>query len=570
MSRIAVFLCRCFGEIDHVIDLDALQKNIKNNPSIVFTSIADSLCLADDIKKAAFLIREGGAEKVVIGGCSFLGRVTDIINGLVHEGIKRSHIGLVDLRESCAWIHRDDPHNATIKAENLIRMEIAALHYRQESGNTAVKVCPEAMIVGAGPAGLSAASALARLGFRVHLLERGSNAGGMLNLISRVYPSDEKASEKIESLSLEARSHPLITLYPKAKIISVTGFAGDFKVRLSSSLGDVRIRVGAVILASGARVWLPDDLYGYGKLKNVITQMELERQFIRDVVHTKTAVCIQCVGARNRERPYCATMCCPTSLKNAVRIIDENPGSQVFILHRDIMTPGSVLEAYYREALAKGVQFIRFEEKTPPEILGDERVEGVEVYDVINGITRQIEADLVVLSTPLVPNDDNVKLADVFGIQLDRYGFFSEIYPLHPLETRMDGVFICGSARWPVSSDQAMTQGEGAAVKAVSLLRKETVSALSLSCVPGEKFGHATVNAGACTGCGNCVAVCPFDACRLQKMGRKSISRVNKMRCKACGNCVSVCPNGTIQLPEHDYRAVAAMIKHSFCKESPL
>jgi heterodisulfide reductase subunit A len=389
----------------------------------------------------------------------------------------------------------------------------------------------------------------------------------MLNLISHVYPSDERASEKIKAFVDEVDKNSLIHFYPKARVHSITGFAGNFNVQVSSSAGEQRFRVGAAILASGARVWLPHGLYRYGKLTNVITQMELERQFIKGPREIKTAVFIQCVGARNHERPYCATICCPSSLKNAVRIKEENPDARVFILHRDIMTPGSVLEAYYRNALAKGVQFIRFEETNPPEILGTEYVEGVEVFDSISGMKRKLDCELVVLSTPLVPNDDNVKLAGMLGLQTDRYGFFSEIYPLHPLETRMDGVFICGSARWPVSSDNAIVQGEGAAVKAAALLGRETVSALSLSRVPGEKFGHASVNAEKCTGCGNCVAVCPFDACRLQKMGRKSISRVNKLRCKACGNCVSVCPNGTVQLPEHDYRAVAAMIKEAFGEE---
>lgn len=569
MANIGIFLCRCFGEIDGAVDFETLRKNVEKHVSADSFSVHDSLCLKEDIKTIASLIRNGGADKVVIGACSSLAKGGTIIDGLVKEGVKRSSIGLVDLREACAWIHANDPDNATMKASDLIRMEIAALSHRRESRDIAVRVRPEAMIVGAGPAGLSAAAALARLGFKVHLLERGSSLGGMLNLISHVYPSDEKAADKIQTLTKEIGENKLITVYPKAKITSVAGFAGDFKICFSSSLGDVRIRVGAVILASGARVWLPDGLYRYGNVKNVITQMELERQFIRGVVQAKTAVFVQCVGARNRERPYCATMCCPSSLKNAVRIKDENPGAQVFILHRDIMTPGSVLEAYYRKALAKGVQFIRYEEARPPEILGDERVEGVEVYDVINGVTRKLDADLAVLSTPLVPNNDNIQLADMLGVQLDRYGFFSEIYPLHPLETRNDGVFICGSARWPVSSEQAMIQGEGAAVKAASLLGRETIPALSLSRVPGEKLGHASVNEMSCTGCGNCVAVCPFDACRLQKMGRKSVSRVNKMRCKACGNCVSVCPNGTVQLPEHNYRAVGAMIKYAFSEEVP-
>ena len=570
MSGIAVFLCRCFGEINRVIDLDSLQKKSEKNDTVVFSSVCESLCLVDDIEKAALRIKESGADKVVIGGCSHLARGGVIIDGLVKGGIKRSAIGLVDLREACAWIHQDDPERATEKAWDLIRMEIAALHHRRKSDDVTVSVCPEAMIVGAGPAGLSAARTLAQLGFKVHLVERGSNPGGMLNLISHVYPSDEKASEKIKVFVGEVENNPLINFYPKAKINSITGFAGNFKAQLSSPAGEQRLRVGAVILASGARVWLPHGLYRYGKLTNVITQMELERQFIKGPREIKTAVFIQCVGARNYERPYCATMCCPSSLKNAVRIKEENPDARVFIIHRDIMTPGSILEAYYRSALAKGVQFIRFEETKPPEILGTEHVEGVEVFDSISGMKRNLDCDLVVLSTPLISNNDNAKLAGMLGLQIDRYGFFSEIYPLHPLETRMDGVFICGSARWPVSSDNAIVQGEGAAIKAAALLGRETVSALSLSRVPGEKFGHAAVNAEKCTGCGNCVAVCPFAACSLQKIGRKSISRVNKLRCKACGNCVSVCPNGTVQLPEHDYRAVAAMIKQAFGEEMAL
>lgn len=570
MSGIGVFLCRCFGEINRVVDLDLLQKKSEGRPYVVSSSICESLCLVDDVEKMVYRIRESGAEKVLIGGCSHLAKGGAIIDGLRKRGIKRSAIGLVDLREACAWIHRDDPVNATEKAWDLIRMEIAALNYRRESDDVTVSVCPEAMIVGAGPAGISAAQTLAQLGFKVHLIERGSNAGGMLNLISRVYPSDEKASEKRKVFVDEVEKNPLIHFYPKSKINSITGFAGNFRVQVSSSAGERRLRVGALILASGARVWLPHGLYKYGKLKNVITQMELERQFIKGPREAKTAVFIQCVGARNHERAYCATICCPSSLKNAVRIKEENPDAKVFILHRDIMTPGSILEAYYRNALSKGVQFIRFDETKPPEILGTEHVEGVEVFDSINGTKRTLSCDLVVLSTPLIPNDDNMKLAGMLGLRLDRYGFFSEIYPLHPLETTMDGIFICGSARWPVSSDNAIVQGEGAAAKAAALLGKETVSALSLSRIPGEKFGHASVDAEKCTGCGNCAAVCPFDACRLQKMGGKWVSRINKLRCKACGNCVSVCPNGTVQLPEQDYRAVAAMIREAFGEETAL
>jgi len=564
VAKTIIFLCRCFGEIGAAIDLDHLGERVKEDGAVVATSIVDSLCLPEDIKNVASLIRESGAEKVVIGGCSPFGRADFVISGLTREGIERENIGIVDLREACSWIHRDDPQGAVTKAWNLLAMETGALEHRKRSEDAVIKVRPEVMIIGAGPAGLAAARSLIRLGIRVHLIERGGSPGGMLNLISHVYPSGESAGEKIAPYVEEIEKNTLAVFYPKAKITSFKGFAGDFKVTLNANEKEHYIRVGAVIIASGARTLLPYGLYRYGNLKNVITQMELERQFIKGTVNTRSAVFIQCAGARNHDRPYCATICCPSSLKNAMRVMEELPGAKVFVLHRDIMTPGSVMESYYRKTLSQGVQFIRFEESTPPVVLGEDQVRGVEVYDAINGVTRKIDADLVVLSTPLVPNEENRKLADMLNLQLDRYGFFSEIYPLHPLETRIDGVFICGSARWPVSSDQAIVQGEGAAIKAASLLAGKEISALSLSRVPGVKTGHATVSKDSCTGCGNCVSVCTFEACRLQKIDGNYISRVNKMRCKACGNCVAVCPNGTMQLPEINYRATGEMIRRAF------
>ncbi len=101
-------------------------------------------------------------------------------------------------------------------------------------------------------------------------------------------------------------------------------------------------------------------------------------------------------------------------------------------------------------------------------------------------------------------------------------------------------------------------------MKAASFLGIETVSALTMSRVPGGKLGHATADAAACTGCGNCVAVCPYEACQLQRTGNRSVSRVIKVRCKACGGCVSVCPNGAMQVPEQNYRVTGEMIRRAF------
>jgi len=564
MANIVVFLCRCFGEIDNTIDFDFLRKELSRDPSVSSLSIVDSLCLETDIEKAAFQIKETHADKVLIAACSTLSRGNLTVDGLIKEGVERHKIGLVDIREGCSWIHGNDSEGATKKAKDLINMGIAALQHKEVSEDISVTVNPDALIIGAGPAGLAAATSLAKTGLKVNILERTNAPGGMLRLISRCYPDNEDASDKLEPYIREVETNPLITLHPQSKIASIEGDTGNFTVQFSSQGKDNSIQSGIIIVATGAKIFFPTGLYRYGEIRNVITQMELERQFLKGSFDAGKTVFIQCTGARNKERPYCSTICCPISLKNATRLAEEEPGPEVFILHRGIMTPGNTLEKYYRDTLSKGVQFIRFEEERPPRIMGDDHVDHVEVYDAVNGITRKIETDLVVLSTPLVPNNDNARLAQMLGIEVDRYGFFSEIYPMHPLETKMDGIFICGSARWPVSSDQAMTQGEAAAMKAVSYLRQSEIAASTLSRVPGLKSGHARVDPDFCTGCGNCVAACPFDACHLEKLGDRYISTVNMMRCKACGSCVPVCPNGSMQIPEHNYRMVGEMIKRAF------
>jgi heterodisulfide reductase subunit A len=564
MAGILTILCRCFGELDSALDFAAVRARLEGHPDVAAVETADSLCMPGDAGAMVSRVRERGVEKVLIGCCSSFGRGDILKDELIREGLFPASVRSIDLREGCAWIHGKDPGGARKKAWNLLDMGLASLSRSGRSADVSIRIQQRTLVIGAGPAGLSAAAALAGLGFAVHLAERTAAAGGLLNLVSRTYPAGESGPEKLKGFVEEMGRNPLITFHPGTRVESVRGYGGDFKVRLTSAGGTQSLRVGAIVVATGARVLLPRGMMGYGARKNVVTQMEMERRFSTGEANCTTAVFLQCAGARSPERPYCAALCCPLSLKNAKRVLGEVPGSKAYILHRDIMTPGSVLEAYYREALHAGVQVIRFDPLRPPDILGTDQFEGVEVDDAVTGVRRRIAADLLVLSTPLIPDPENRKLAATLGLPLDRYGFFEETYPLHPVETRVEGIFICGAARWPVSSDQAIQQGETAAMKAAALLCRESVSALSQSRVPGVKVGHARADALACTGCGNCVAVCPFEACHLQRMDGRSVSRVIKVRCKACGNCISVCPNGAMQVPEQSDRALGEMIRRAF------
>lgn len=565
-----VFICNCFDEIEETIEIIDLRDKLTRDASVSCVKIFESLCLEKHLEKIASIIKASGVEKVLIAACSPLSRGDTILRGLAKEGISLSHIELVDIREGCAWIHSGDRKEANQKAYDLIRMGLASLEHRRTSKDFCVHVCPEALILGAGPAGLSAAFSLARIGFQTHLVEMTEKPGGMLKLISRLFPENEPTSKKLDPYLDEVADNPLIKFYPRSKIASIKGIVGDFKVHVAATQGNCAIRVGVIIIATGSRPVIPQGLFKYGELINVITQMELEKRLKLGTVQAKKIVFIQCVGVRDQYRPYCSTICCPTSLKNAMRLLERAPDSKIYVLHRDMMMPGKALEEFYRRALSSGIVFVRYDEKVLPRIIGNDYVEAVEVCDATSNIKREIDADLVVLSTPLAPNENNHRLAEMLGLKLDRHGFLCGNDPMHPLETVADGVLICGSARWPVSAKQAVAQGEAAAMKAAAFLKMDKIQASSLGVLPGSNFLRAEVNTRMCSGCGKCVSVCPYEACQIQKKEEAYISTVNKLKCKGCGSCVAVCPNGAIQIPENNSFSMAEMINKAFEGETDL
>ena len=254
MTKTGVFLCNCYGEIGKVIDLESIRKRLEADPAVDFVSVRESLCMPGDAAEARALVRGRGIGKVLLGACSPYGRMERVRLALAKEGVDVRTVRAVDLREGCAWVHGKDPAGATRKAANQLDMELAFLQNMRDSKDVAVRIQQGALVIGAGPAGLSAACGLARLGFPVHLIDRGTSPGGLLNMVTRVYPSDVPGPEKLAALVAETRSNPLIRFYGKTKVASVRGYAGDFKVALAGPEGKTTLRVGAVVLATGARL----------------------------------------------------------------------------------------------------------------------------------------------------------------------------------------------------------------------------------------------------------------------------------------------------------------------------
>ena len=315
---------------------------------------------------------------------------------------------------------------------------------------------------------------------------------------------------------------------------------------------------GVAIVATGAGVYDAHDYGHHDGLPEVITQWELESLLVDPDMGwiNDTVVMIQCVGSRDKERPYCSRVCCSEAIKNALRIKQQRPRTNVYILYRDIRTYG-FREKYYSQAREQGVVFLRYEDGDRPEVVrnGD----GVQVVVRSPLLEREIaiDADLVVLSTGMVPDPSNQEIAQFLKVPRNQDGFFLEAHmKLRPVDFATDGVFVCGLAHAPKSIDETILQAQAAAARASAILAKDYV----------ELEGTiSTVVAENCDGCAYCIDVCPYTALSIEEYGSNGATRrmvqVNDSLCKGCGTCEATCPKEGIVVKGFRPEQLAAQVE---------
>ena len=542
--RIGVFICHCGTNIGGIVNVPEVVEYAKRLPYVVHAEANMYTCSEEGISSIKHAIKEHNLNRVVVASCTPRTHQPLFRNACADAGLNPYLFEFVNIREHCSWIHMQNRREATEKAKELVKMGIAKARWLEAQQEFESDVYPAAMVIGGGVAGMSAALNLANQGFEVHLVEKQPELGGRLLKLNRIFTINKDPSELVQSIVKAVEGHSKIKLHMPAVVKAVSGYIGNFDVSIDEDGQETSFKVGVIIVATGAQALEPK-LYGYGKLDNVLTQLGLEQR-LKDgeLGKFQNVVMINCVGARIPERLYCSRLCCMTAIKNAALMKEINSKAKVYVLHRDLMTYGVEFEEYYRKAKEAGVRFIRYTLSNPPKVVGRKRVKAVKVYDELMDMEVELPCDLLVLATPLIPNDDNAELSRILKVPIGDGGFFLEAHvKLRPVEFAMDGIYVAGSCRWPADIRESITQGYAAASEAVIPLRRGLVKVEAIT---------ATVDQKICKGCGTCVLVCPFDAIELKEskirgLEGKIVSEVNAALCKGCGLCAAACPNRAIQ-----------------------
>jgi len=319
---------------------------------------------------------------------------------------------------------------------------------------------------------------------------------------------------------------------------------------------------GSVLVSTGFDSYQPKEgEFGYKNIPNVLTIPEFNRlmelcpdRLIYNEKPIKKIAFIYCVGNRQTkgENKYCSRQCCTSTIYTAIQLKEKYQNITTFHFFRDIRTYGKQ-EVLYEKSSKQGDIYLRFDEKEPPVIeqVGQSLI--VKVKDYLTAKKElEVESDMVVLVTGMVPREDSLKISEHFKIPIGSDKFFNEIHPkLKPVETVIKGVFIGGACQGPKNISESVQSSMSAAVKINALLKSGTVSIDPII---------ARVNNDVCTWCGKCSVVCDYTAIKEIITGNKHIASVNAAICTGCGICAPVCPVNAIEIAQYTDLEIESMI----------
>jgi len=556
------------------VDVEAVAVFAQALPNVVVAKDYTYMCSDPGQELIKSDIKEHGLTHVVVASCS-PNMHEPTFRGVVQEaGINPYCFEMANIREQCSWVH-EDREWATEKAKQLVASAVAKAALLRPLEEREVGVTPAALIIGGGIAGIEAALDIASAGFKVYLVEKEPTIGGRMAQLNRTYPTLESCLELLGPRMKAVAEHPNVELLTSSEVVEIGGYIGNFQVKVQEArckgqdsctlhpeASPLHFEVGSVVVAIGYDHFdahIKPEL-GYGRYPNVITAPEFEilssasgptaGKISLNGKEPKNVVFIQCVGSRDQTvgNEYCSRVCCMYTAKQAHLVKEKLPKANVTVFYMDVRAFGKGFEEFYDRVRGEGVMYRR---GSVSEIYkrGDKVV--VRAEDTLLDEPMEMEADLVVLATGVVPRSGAQGIAELLKLPRSPDGFFAEAHPkMRPVDTVNDGIYLAGCCQGPKDIPDTIAQAKAAASSAMIPLSRGRVKVESMSSI---------VEVETCAGCGLCESFCVYGALALDV--RKGIMGVNQVLCKGCGACTAVCPSGTMTLSHFTHDQILAQIE---------
>jgi quinone-modifying oxidoreductase subunit QmoB len=602
-KRLGVYICSGCS-IGDSLDIDQLSKVSTKELKVPVCRTHPCLCGEEGLAKIREDVEQGTVNAAVIAACSPRAKM-ECFNFGPARIVER-----VNLREHVAWSHTAKDEDTQMLAEDCLRMGIAKAEKMDPPDPLQDTISQTILVVGGGVAGINAALDGAAAGHDVLLVEKEPQLGGFVAGLKKVYPvhapyttaEENVLTEKIQAV----HAHPRIKVFCSTQVIRTEGQPGAFDVTLRNGHSPEVHRVGAIVMATGwkpydrARLTLPG-----GDLPNVITNVEFERMSAAGPVKRpsdggpiRSVLFVQCAGSRDpKHLSYCSSVCCMATLKEMEFLRGQDPEIEIFVVYRDIVTPGSQ-EIYYQTIQNHALNFLM-----KGAVTGLERDTNGQLIASVDGSLLgapiRLAVDLVVLATGMEPNSaDNdairtlrdahrtmernesetqradaektiERLKDHEGTEILHLayrqgpdlpvlnnGFPNSHFVCFPYETQRTGIYAAGAVRAPMDSVTAAEDAGGAMMKAI-----QSIYMAANGQAVHPRAGDLSIPFFAlqrCTSCKRCTVECPFGAIDEDEKGTP---RFNPYRCRRCGICMGACPERIISFKNYSVDIISGMVK---------
>jgi heterodisulfide reductase subunit A len=352
------------------------------------------------------------------------------------------------------------------------------------------------------------------------------------------------------------------TFHPDDKFLKKYKYCIDLEQKVET----LNIDIGAVLVCSGFDFYEPKEgEYGYHKFENVITLPQLIRlmelnngKLVYKNNEIKNITFIYCVGSRETdgENKYCSRYCCTSALHTSLLLKKKYNNIQCYHLFRDMRSYGKY-ELLYEESSRNGDIFSKFDPEEKPVVENENGTLLVKFKDILTDHEElEIASDFVVLVTGMVPRQDSKSIADILKIPIGSDKFFNEVHPkLRPVETVIDGTYICGTCQGPKNIKETINSALSAAAKSNALINSGKIELEPII---------IKIDPELCEWCAKCAEICPFDCItkieHKKESKVKQIASVNIATCKGCGMCAPVCPYDAIDIVGYTNNEIESMI----------
>lgn len=228
--KIGVWVCECGGNIGDVVDTEKVIESLGDDVDV--KTIERYLCSKPSVDQIRKKVKDEGLDRVVLACCTPKMHQTTFLSNLEEEGLNQGFLEMVNIREQCSWVHKDDHDGATKKATDLVKGAVERAKESSELESKKMEVTKEALVIGGGVAGITTSLRLNEYGMKVHLIEKGASIGGHMIQFPKVFPTLDCSQCILTPKMAQVSQGKNINLMSYSEVKEITGVPGDFDVKI--------------------------------------------------------------------------------------------------------------------------------------------------------------------------------------------------------------------------------------------------------------------------------------------------------------------------------------------------